>query len=73
MQIIKEIKGTTIGHKRILTFPAAEAKFITLTVNDQKAPTRISEMKIYSINERISRKIKKNVIFPSIFSNGSIV
>ena len=54
--IVKEIRGTTIGHKRILSFPSAEAKFITLSINNQKAPTRISELKIYSIAQVLVEK-----------------
>jgi hypothetical protein len=54
--MVKEIRSTTIGNKRILTFPATEAKFITLSISNQKAPTRISEMKIYSIDPVLVEK-----------------
>jgi alpha-L-fucosidase len=55
-QLIKEIKGTTIGHKRMLTFPDTEAKYIMLSIVQQKASTRISEIKIYTINEELVEK-----------------
>ncbi|MGN6247688.1 MAG: alpha-L-fucosidase [Ginsengibacter sp.] len=50
---IKVLKGTTIGHKRMLTFPAAEVKSIKFSIAQQKASTRISEMKIFSINPQL--------------------
>ncbi len=54
--IVKEINGTTIGHKRILTFPSEEINFITFSITDEKESTRISELKIYSINEELIEK-----------------
>ena len=54
--VVKEIRGTTIGHKRILTFPATTTNFITLNMNSQKAPSRISEIKIYNIYKYLVEK-----------------
>ncbi|MGN6532762.1 MAG: alpha-L-fucosidase [Ginsengibacter sp.] len=51
--VLKEINGTTIGHKRILTFPETEANFILLSIQSQKEPTRIAEMGAYLIDEKM--------------------
>ena len=45
-QLIKEISGTTIGHKRILSFPEEEVSSMNFSVDEQKAPTRISSLKL---------------------------
>ncbi len=50
-QIIKTIDGTTIGHKRILTFPTTETSFINLVVNEQKGFTKIYGMQTFLIDE----------------------
>ncbi|MDQ6888943.1 MAG: alpha-L-fucosidase, partial [Bacteroidota bacterium] len=47
--LIKEINGTTIGHKRIITFPATEANIIGLSIDQQKNTTDISEIEAYLI------------------------
>lgn len=50
-QVMQEINGTTIGHKRILTFPATQIHSCTLKIRDQKNPTRIAEISTYHIDE----------------------
>jgi alpha-L-fucosidase len=55
-QVVKTIQGTTIGHKRILTFSESEVNSIRFAVNEQKAPTRISSVKTYLVNEAIVEK-----------------
>ncbi len=55
-QLIRKIDGTTIGHKRILTFPEVEAQTIVLKIQDQKKPTRIAEMAAYRIVEMLVEK-----------------
>ena len=55
-ELIKEISGTTIGHKRILTFPAVEANFIGLSVDEQKGTTDISEIGAYLLDENLIEK-----------------
>ena len=55
-QLIKEIPGTTIGHKRIITFPNTEVKYILVSVDQQKAPTRICGLKIFRINDSLVEK-----------------
>ncbi|MEO6289038.1 MAG: alpha-L-fucosidase, partial [Ginsengibacter sp.] len=55
-ELIKEINGTTIGHKRIITFPTEEATIIELSVNEQKGTTNISEIETYLIGENLVEK-----------------
>lgn len=52
-EILKEISGTTIGHKRILSFPAVRANSISLVIDQQKSPTAICEFEAYLINENL--------------------
>lgn len=53
---IKEIKGTTIGNKRIITFPSTEVSRISLSIHDQKADTPVGEIEAYLIEERLIEK-----------------
>ena len=55
-EFISEINGTTIGHKRILTFPATEVSHIVLSINDQKKQTQVSEIESYLIDENLVEK-----------------
>ncbi|RXK59316.1 glycoside hydrolase family 29 (alpha-L-fucosidase) [Lacibacter luteus] len=50
-KLIKEIKGSTIGRKRILTFPAIDISTIELTILEQKGATKIAEIEAYLIPE----------------------
>ena len=52
-RILKEINGTTIGHKRILTFPETEVNTISLSIQSQKQLTRIAEMESYLIEKKL--------------------
>jgi alpha-L-fucosidase len=45
--LIEELKGTTIGHKRIMTFSQVEAGYIEFSIESQKAPTRIGKISIF--------------------------
>ncbi|HSC54718.1 MAG TPA: alpha-L-fucosidase [Phnomibacter sp.] len=54
--IIREIKGTTIGHKRILTFPAVEVAQVVLLIKDQHEVTRIGEISVHLIDENLVEK-----------------
>ena len=47
-RLIEEIEGTTIGHKRILTFSQVEAGYIDFSIESQKAPTRIEKISIFN-------------------------
>lgn len=55
-QLIKEIFGTTIGHKRILTFPEEGVSSLHFSVNEQKEPTKIVSIKTYLIDKRLIEK-----------------
>ena len=55
-EAIKEISGTTIGHKRILTFPEVDVNSIQFFVDEQKAPTKISSIKTYLVGEELLEK-----------------
>jgi len=55
-ELLKEIKGTTIGNKRIITFPSTELSIIGLAVKDQKGITAISEIAAYRIDDRLIEK-----------------
>lgn len=52
-QEAREIDGTTIGHKRIISFPETEANNIMLTIKAQKGPSRISGIECYHIDENL--------------------
>ncbi len=55
-EILRKIEGTTIGNKRIITFPSTPVDIIGFTVDEQKAGTGISEVEAYLFNEDISEK-----------------
>jgi alpha-L-fucosidase len=48
-----ETEGTTIGHKRIITFPTRHARSVKIMVKDSKAVPLISELGIYHIPENL--------------------
>lgn len=50
---LKEVTGTTIGRKRILSFPSVTASKIQLVIDDAKAIPLISEVAAYHINEQL--------------------
>ena len=51
--LLKTITGTTIGNKRIITFPSVPIKKIILQILEEKKPTKISEIKVFFINEKL--------------------
>ena len=51
-QFYKEIKGTTIGHKRVITFPEVDIDKIGLIIGEQKWATQISEIEAYLIDDK---------------------
>jgi len=55
--LLKTITGTTIGNKRIITFPSVPIKKIILQILEEKKPTKISEIKVFSINESLIEKV----------------
>lgn len=50
---IFDTAATTIGHKRIITFPVQEARSLLITITDSKAVPLISEIGIYRIPENL--------------------
>jgi alpha-L-fucosidase len=52
-ELIKEIHGTTIGRKRIITFPAVDINTIELTIEGEKDETVINEIEGYLIDENL--------------------
>lgn len=55
-ELVSEIKGTTIGRKRIITFPETEVGIIGLVIDSQKIPTRITEIEAYLIEDALIEK-----------------
>lgn len=55
-ETIKEIKGTTIGKKRIITFPAVEANSFYIIITDAKSDPLISEIAAYKIDDSLIEK-----------------
>ncbi len=53
---IKEITGTTVGRKRILTFPAETITSFKVFLNDAKGNDNISGVAAYLINEDLLEK-----------------
>ncbi|MFT3911090.1 MAG: alpha-L-fucosidase [Ferruginibacter sp.] len=53
---VKEIKATTIGHKRILTFAGADVQSIEIKINDAKSIPLMSEITVYNIQEGLVEK-----------------
>ena len=52
-KLVKEIYGTTIGNKRIISFPTVGVSTIELTIEEQNGPTRIREIEGYLIAEKL--------------------
>lgn len=52
-ELIQEIYGTTIGSKRIVTFPAVNINTIELTIEAQHDSTGLSEMEAYLVDEKL--------------------
>jgi alpha-L-fucosidase len=53
---VKEIEGTTIGRKRILTFDATDVDGFEIIINDSKAKPLLSEASVYLIDESLVEK-----------------
>src|ERR1051326_4249387 len=54
--VVMEIPLPTIGHKRIITFPAVDVSAVRLVIRDAKGPPLINEMETYLINENLIEK-----------------
>ncbi|HNL65406.1 MAG TPA: alpha-L-fucosidase, partial [Ferruginibacter sp.] len=55
-ELLREIKGTSIGSKRILTFPTTNVGLIGLAIDDQQGYTAITEIQAYLIDEKLLEK-----------------
>lgn len=55
-ELLREIKGTSIGSKRILTFPTTNVGLIGLAIDDQQGYTAITEIQTYLIDEKLLEK-----------------
>lgn len=53
---IKEIMGTTIGRKRIITFPTASVSVIKLLTSEKSGTVPISEIETYLIDDKLIEK-----------------
>ena len=52
-KVVHKMSGTTIGRKRILTFPAVRADRIILSFSADNSPLAISEIEAYYIDEKL--------------------
>jgi alpha-L-fucosidase len=55
-ELIKEIQLTTIGHKRIVTFPVQNISGIRIEFEDAKGVPFLSEVETYMIDEKLIEK-----------------
>ena len=51
--IVKTIEGTTIGHKRLLTFDATAVTSIDIVIEDTKGNALISDIAAYRIPDQL--------------------
>jgi alpha-L-fucosidase len=54
--VVKEISATTIGRKRILTFPAEEADAVDVVIKDAKATPYLKQVSVYKIADNLVEK-----------------
>jgi alpha-L-fucosidase len=54
--VVRTVPVTTIGHKRIITFPADSFSAVRLVINEAKATPFISEIETYLIDEKLIEK-----------------
>lgn len=54
--VVKEINGTTIGRKKIITFPVVEVSAIRIVIEDAKTTALLSEVAAYLIEENLIEK-----------------
>ncbi len=53
---INKLQATTVGKKRILTFPASEANAFIIKIDEAKATPLLSEVSAFSIDEQLVEK-----------------
>ncbi len=49
--LVREVEATTIGHNRLLTFPAVSASELKIEILESKSEVKVSEIAAYSISE----------------------
>ena len=54
--VVRTVGGTTIGRKRILTFPTVTANSVTLKIKETTGNVNISEVEAYKISEELLEK-----------------
>ncbi len=54
--VVRTIEGTTIGRKRILTFPSAEVSSMELVIGETKADPVLNGVEAYRIDEKLLEK-----------------
>ncbi|MEX6688921.1 alpha-L-fucosidase [Danxiaibacter flavus] len=54
--VVKEISATTIGRKRILTFPAEEADAVDIVIKNAKATPYLKQIAVYKIADNLVEK-----------------
>ncbi len=54
--VVKEVSATTIGRKRILTFPSVEADAIDVVIKDAKATPYLKQVAVYKIADNLVEK-----------------
>jgi alpha-L-fucosidase len=55
-ELVKEIHGTTMGNKRIITFPAVNISTIEIIILQQDGPTAVTDIEGYYIEEDLTEK-----------------
>jgi len=54
--MVRTIDITTVGHKRIISFPAAEVSGISIQITDAKGKPSLSEVETYLIDPALVEK-----------------
>ncbi len=55
-KVVSEIRGTTIGRKRILTFPSTDADAFTILINESKINPLLVEASAYLVDDKLVEK-----------------
>ena len=56
VKVLQTINGTTIGRKRIITFPSKEVTAVRFVITATKASPLISEIEVYDISNALVEK-----------------
>jgi alpha-L-fucosidase len=54
--VVKEITGTTVGRKRILSFASTEADTVVVNIIDAKSKPVLNEVSVYLVDEELIEK-----------------